>query len=648
MFHLPCILFRDFLQIDMHDLGLSSLGAAEAHVMPSLDAVIALAARAVAAPEQATDALNGETPPPPPAVSAFAEARMRLLQHADLALGPSPPRHATRVMVTMPPEAADDPTVTAELIAGGMTLARINCAHDGPDAWARMAANIRAADTDAAAAADRRTGVAPVAASTSVRGSTRRTLISFDLAGPKLRTGALAPGPAVMSWHPPRDARGVHTQVVRIMLSIVPSTALPHCSGHDSNLCEGAMWVPLGEGGRALIAAATPGDEIELRDARNATTLLTVLATTDNRDGIVVAASRAAYVERGAPLPIKLQRLHKIATTPAAPVRAAIGDVPARPQPLVLASGDTVRFVFGDALSRGPTVADPVSLVSIDVPAVFENIRVGHRVLLDDGKFSGVVESTDANSFTAVLTTVLGGTAKLGAEKGINLPDTELHLPALGPEDAAALDAALRLRPDLIALSFVQGPADVATLQARLDAAGAAHVGIILKIETAAGFANLPALVLQGLRRPGPFAIMIARGDLGVEVGFARMAEVQEELLWLAEAAHVPVIWATQVLDSLAKTGVPTRGDVTDAAAAERAECVMLNKGPFMKEVLSFLDDVLSRTAAHEAKRRHLLRPLAVASRAFAAFPELGVKPAAGTHQAAHKNAAPAHAKSEL
>ena len=80
---------------------------------------------------------------------------------------------------------------------------------------------------------------------------------------------------------------------------------------------------------------------------------------------------------------------------------------------------------------------------------------------------------------------------------------------------------------------------------------------------------------------------MIARGDLAIELGFQRIAEMQEEILWLCEAAHIPVIWATQVLERLAKEGLPTRAEVTDAAMANRAECVMLNKGPYILDVLS-------------------------------------------------------------
>ena len=91
---------------------------------------------------------------------------------------------------------------------------------------------------------------------------------------------------------------------------------------------------------------------------------------------------------------------------------------------------------------------------------------------------------------------------------------------------------------------------------------------------------------------------MIARGDLAVEVGFERLAEVQEEILWLCEASHVPAIWATQVLDTLARTGVPSRAEVTDAAASVAAECVMLNKGPFVDEAVRALADILRQDGA--------------------------------------------------
>jgi pyruvate kinase len=117
------------------------------------------------------------------------------------------------------------------------------------------------------------------------------------------------------------------------------------------------------------------------------------------------------------------------------------------------------------------------------------------------------------------------------------------------------------------------------------------------------------------MRRP-VIAVMVARGDLGVEIGFERMAEIQEEILWLCEAAHVPVIWATQVLESLVKRGLPSRAEVTDAAMSGRAECVMLNKGPHILLALDFLSDVLARMEGHHSKKSSLMRKLSVAEMA--------------------------------
>jgi pyruvate kinase len=134
-------------------------------------------------------------------------------------------------------------------------------------------------------------------------------------------------------------------------------------------------------------------------------------------------------------------------------------------------------------------------------------------------------------------------------------------------------------------------------------------LGIVLKIETIQGFQNLPELMLAAMA--GECAgVMIARGDLAVECGYERLAEVQEEILWCAEAAHMPVIWATQVLETLAKSGVPSRAEISDAALGVRAECVMLNKGPYIGDAIHMLDDILHRMGEHQAKKRPLLRAL--------------------------------------
>ena len=149
---------------------------------------------------------------------------------------------------------------------------------------------------------------------------------------------------------------------------------------------------------------------------------------------------------------------------------------------------------------------------------------------------------------------------------------------SLSEQDLAHLDFAVAYA-DMVGLSFVRSPQDVLDLERELDRRGGSQLGIVLKVETRVAFEQLPNLLLTALQSP-PVGVMVARGDLAVEMGFERLAEVQEQILWLCEAAHVPVIWATQVLESLAKKGLPSRAEVTDAAMSGRAECVMLNKGP--------------------------------------------------------------------
>src|SRR5690606_13615277 len=113
------------------------------------------------------------------------------------------------------------------------------------------------------------------------------------------------------------------------------------------------------------------------------------------------------------------------------------------------------------------------------------------------------------------------------------------------------------------------------------------------------------------------FGVMIARGDLAVEIGFDRLVEIQEEISWLCEAAHTPVIWATQVLESLHKSGVASRAEITDAGRAAMAQCIMINKGDHTLEVLQTLRDIAERSRGLKKKNRLLFRTLRIAEQFF-------------------------------
>lgn len=242
------------------------------------------------------------------------------------------------------------------------------------------------------------------------------------------------------------------------------------------------------------------------------------------------------------------------------------------------------------------------------IPAIFDGLRVGDPVWIDDGTTGCVVQSVDSSRAALRVTQASDRGDKLRADKGLNFPKTPIPAPALSAADVAAL-ATLVDSIDVVGYSFVRYASDVETLQEELSRLGRPTLPLALKIETVEGVANLPELIVTAARRQ-PTAVMIARGDLAVEIGYRRLAEMQEEILWLCEAASIPVIWATQVLDEYVKTGIPTRAEITDAAMAERAECVMLNKGIHVVAAVKALDELLPLMEAHQSKKTSRMRAL--------------------------------------
>ncbi|WP_181704796.1 pyruvate kinase [Chthonobacter rhizosphaerae] len=428
------------LQRRLMSRGLSSLGRLESRVLPTLDAVIEAAAALAGAP----------SPTAAPDPAAFFAGETRLAAEADRLLGEAPGHRRTRIMVTLPSEAAGDPGLVIDLARRGMDVARINCAHDGSIAWRAMAAHVRTAS--------------------SLTG--RRLTVLMDIAGPKIRTEAVAT--------PDKKAR--------------------------------------------------------------------------------------------------------------------------------IAAGDAIRFV-AEGEPR-PTADAPFSAV-VSLPDLVTRLAVGDRVRYDDGKLEGVVESLAPGEAVVRVRRAKTGGVKLKSEKGLNLPDTALGLSPLTAKDENDLATVIECA-DMLGYSFVSRPEDLDLLEDALARRGAteSRLGLVAKIERPEAVRNLPALIARASGRR-PFGVMIARGDLAAEIGFERLAEMQEEILWICEAAGVPAVWATQVLEDLVKDGVPSRGEMTDAAMAARAECVMLNKGPEVGRAIELIDRLLSRMDGHVFKKTPTLRALA-------------------------------------
>jgi len=540
------------LQERLADMGLSSLGRAETHVLASVDKVLRLLGAA----------------PPAEAPVGYHDAQDLGRQHVAALFGPPPEGRRTHIMVTLPSSAANDRALIPALVRQGMDIARINCAHDDAGAWIAMATQLRAA----------------------AKAAGRPVRILMDLGGPKLRTGPLAPGPQVLKIKPRRDAYGEVIAPGRLLLR-------PRCHGTAETSAEQALPVDA-----QWLARLETGEHVRLIDARGRKRLLQVAEL--RSDGVLVQCERTVYLRQGTRLAV--QRSHM------PPSVTELLEVPSRPGSLHLSRGQMLRLTADglghDAQSGIGHGHKALATIACTLPEVLGQVREGERIWFDDGRIGGVVRRAASHRLDIEITDAGEQDETLAADKGINLPDSHLELPALTEKDLGDLTVVARYA-DLVGLSFVQSATDVQALQQRLDTLCASHLGVLLKIETRRGFENLPALLFAAMGGR-PAGVMIARGDLAVECGFERLAELQEEILWACEAAHMPVVWATQVLENLAKTGRPSRPEITDAAMGVRADCVMLNKGPHILEAMRTLDDILRRMQEHQSKKRSLLRAL--------------------------------------
>ncbi|CAN5386331.1 pyruvate kinase [soil metagenome] len=539
------------LQARLSEHALSSLGGTESHVLVSIDALLVTLALMTGRPQS-----DKAAPGVPDGVALLSRNAVGLL-------GPQPADRATRIMVTLPAEAAAEPSLVHDMLNSGMDVARINCAHDGPLVWESMLAHIRAGSLAAG----------------------RTCLVSMDLGGPKLRTGPLTPGPPVLKVRPTRDALGAVVEPAQIWLGAAPPDA--------GNLAHPV--VPLHEGTWA--GARRVGERIRLVDARGSRRTMTVEMVTPT--GCLVSLRHTAYLVPGTVLAVDKK-------SGASSRTAHVGMLPTAERKMLVQRGDVITLTTD--LTPAPLMTGALHRIGCTLPEIFADAKPGERVLFDDGKIGGVITGTAPGELTVGVRSAGAAGSLLGAEKGINFPDTRISVSAMTDQDVQDL-AFVATHADIVEMSFVRSEKDVRELLRRLRGMHASRLGVVLKIETVAAFDSLPKILLEAMRWDR-IGVMIARGDLAVEAGFERLSEVQEEILWLCEAAHVPVIWATEVLDTMARTGVPSRPEVTDAAMAERAECVMLNKGPYIVEAINMLAGILGRMQDHVRKKHSLLRRL--------------------------------------
>ncbi len=555
--------FRSFeideLQKKLRYMGLPDLAHIEAHVMKSLISLQIILNKL----------LGNDKNVKHKKYISIKKSEKFLKENTKQMFGFKSKKRRTRIMVTLPSTAADDYHFIKRLISLGMNSARINCAHDDPEVWTKMIANIERAN----------------------QSLKKNCKIMMDLAGPKLRTGAIVAGPEVIHIRPERDATGNVLKPAKLW--IAPPDILPPDSSADAVL-------PVSE---SLMKKIKRGSTIYFTDSRNKKCKISIIKK--QGQGKWGYCSDSAYISSGTEL-----RVEKIKES--GEERNSVGELLPLEQYITLFTGDKL------ILHRHPIPGEPAQYddqgkvvqaahISCTLPEIFRAIKQGEPIFFDDGKIEGIIEEVKEDAVVISILYAKSSGSKLRADKGINLPESNLKVSGLTNKDKKDLEF-VALQADTVNFSFVNNEDDVRQLQEELSKYNS-NLGIILKIETQKGFKNLPLILLKAMQSY-PIGVMIARGDLAIETGWKNFASIQEEILRICEAAHIPDVWATQVLESLAKKGVPTRSEITDASLAQRAECVMLNKGYYIDKTVRMLDKILRRSQSFQKKKEIMLPKL--------------------------------------
>lgn len=527
------------LRTFLFNKGLSGLKNAEAHVMSSLLAAKKLLYRLLKKKDP-----NKKRP----ALSIKRSGKLAR-SHSKELFGNRSKKRSVRIMVTQPDIAATDTELPFNMMQKGMNTLRINCAHDSELEWSAMIKNARKA----------------------MKRHGRNAKITMDLGGPKIRTGAIEPGPKVAHLRPERNSLG---QVIN--------------PGRAGLLPEGALfpdeeniYIPVP---KEMLEQVNAGDLISFVDTRDKKRHLKVVF---KEEGIAwVNCYDTAYLQTGMELMLEEEM-----------VSFFIGDIPPLEQYLRLKKGDKL-IIHKKQVAGEPAAYDEdgnllkMAHVSCTSFEVFDFVSEGELVVFDDGKIVGSILENTGEELLIEVTYAKELGAKLKADKGINFPLSELNISGLTDKDREDLRFVVN-NADVANMSFVNQPSDIDELIEEIRKLNALDkIGVILKIETMMGFRNIVKILLTAMQMK-PIGVMIARGDLAIECGWQNVGLVQEELLKVCRAAHVPTVWATQVMENLAKKGVPSRAEITDAVMAQRADCVMLNKGMYILQAIDLLNTIL-------------------------------------------------------
>ncbi|WP_409291597.1 pyruvate kinase [Peribacillus sp. SCS-37] len=451
------------------------------------------------------------------------------------------------IMVTLDRYMLEIPGIFPELIRAGMKVARINCAHDNIEVWKQLAEQIKAAENEVY---------------TDMDLPKKRCKIYMDLAGPKIRIAAYK------------------NESVPLLINVKKgedNSAIGYCVTGSQPISELSGFT-LHVADRKSFIGIRQNDSVIFTDLRGKQRKFTVVQVVNNTC-LQVKLNKTSLIGRQTVLRWKNEYMY-------------LSNFEQRPVTIEVKQGDILRlYRTSEYLGRPKSASGPASL-GITLPKALHNVKIGDRVFFDDGRIGAIVIQINGDYIAIKITFTQNEYVKLKSGKGINLPDSLVYLntPALTEYDLKTLPQICELA-DIIGLSFVHHPNDLKKLKSYLNVLTNREIGIVAKIETRDAINHLTKIVLEGLNYEG-FGIMIARGDLAVEIGHDKLAVTQEGILDICEAGHIPVIWATGVLETMAKKGVPVKSELTDVFMGLRADCIMLNKGPHIVEAVKLIQQI--------------------------------------------------------
>ncbi|WP_027409971.1 pyruvate kinase [Anoxybacteroides tepidamans] len=535
----------------LEDEGLSSLCGYESHVLSRLELLLRHLQPLLSVEEAARKMTR-------------QQAEQLIAERANAAFGEARNERKTRIMVTLDEQMADQTEMVEKLLLCGMDIARINCAHHHPGVWKQIIDCVRQAESNL---------------HTKLQWD-KKCRIYMDLPGPKIRINRIVCGERPLKLSVPKDECG---NVIQPLTGLVFAGELPVLDQRDLAF---AIEVDAGEE-----FVLNRGEELSFKDMRGRRRTLKITEII-NPMCAKVELSNTAYLQAGTVLRHCRYRL----------LAQSVAPIPFK---VPIQKGTSLKIYFHEAHLQAADADDAIK-VTTTLPRAFHNVRPDHRLYIDDGKIFAVVENVTTEYVEAKVVATGKKTRMLKEGAGINLPDSFIHLnvSSLTDRDLEYIPF-ISKHADIIGLSFVHSPKDIAKLHEALLQHGAQHTTVIAKIETRAALHNLARILLEGLKLSS-FGVMIARGDLAIEVGFEHMSIVQREIVTLCQAAHIPVIWATQVLENLAKKGLPARAEISDVSLGRHAQCIMLNKGPYIVEAVEMLAKVLEKEEAHPRKREEI------------------------------------------